>query len=57
MKQHLAIVPRSDLAGDTVPGELVDIAWEPTLRGPRRPLMSWRDYMAQASRIVGHATA
>ncbi len=53
MKQHLAIVPRDDFAGDTVPGELVDIAWEPPVRGPRRPLATWRDYMAQASRVVG----
>jgi pimeloyl-ACP methyl ester carboxylesterase len=53
MKPQLAIVPRSDFAGDTVPGDLVDIAWEPTTRGPRRPLTTWRDYMAQASRIVG----
>ncbi|MES2717787.1 MAG: alpha/beta hydrolase [Pseudomonadota bacterium] len=53
MKQNLAIVPRDDFAGDTVPGELVDIAWEPPVRGPRRPLATWRDYMAQASRVVG----
>lgn len=53
MKPQLAVVPRDDLAGDTVPGELVDIAWEPPLRGPHRPLTSWRDYMARASRVVG----
>lgn len=53
MKPQLAIVPRRDFAGDTVPGELVDIGWEPATRGPRRPLATWRDYMAQASRIVG----
>jgi pimeloyl-ACP methyl ester carboxylesterase len=53
MKPSLAIVPRDDFAGDTVPGELVDIAWEPPVRGPRRPLNNWRDYMAQASRVVG----
>lgn len=53
MKSQLAIVPRDDLAGDTVPGELVDIDWEPPVRGPRRTLTSWREYMAQASRIVG----
>ena len=53
MKQNLAIVPRDDFAGDTVPGELVDIAWEPALRGPGRQLTTWRDYMAQASRVVG----
>lgn len=53
MKPNLAIVPRDDFAGDTVPGELVDIDWEPPVRGPRRPLTTWRDYMAQASRVVG----
>ena len=53
MKSSLSIVPRDDFAGDTVPGELVDIAWEPPVRGPRRPLTTWRDYMAQASRVVG----
>ncbi len=53
MKHQLAVVPRDDIAGDTVPGELVDIAWEPPVRGPRRPLATWRDYMAQASRVVG----
>lgn len=53
MKHGLSIVPRDDFAGDTVPGELVDIAWEPPLRGPGRQLTTWRDYMAQASRVVG----
>ena len=53
MKPNLAVVPRDDFAGDTVPGALVDIAWEPPLRGPRRALTTWRDYMAQASRVVG----
>lgn len=50
---NLTVVARNDFAGDTVPGELVDIAWEPPARGPRRPLATWRDYMAQASRTVG----
>lgn len=53
MKASLAIVPRDDVAGDTVPGDLVDIHWEPQVQGPRRPLATWRDYMVQASRVVG----
>ncbi len=53
MKHQLAVVPRDDIAGDTVPGELVDIAWEPPVRGQRRTLNSWKEYMGLASRVVG----
>lgn len=53
MKPSLQVIPRDDLAGDTVPGELVDIAWEPPVPGPRRSVTNWKDYMAMASRVVG----
>ena len=53
MKPALQVIPRDDSAGDTVPGELIDIAWEPPVAGPRRTLTSWKDYMALASRVVG----
>ena len=52
MKPALNVVPRDALAGDTVPAPL-DVAWEPTLPGRRRPLSSWNEYMAMASRVVG----
>jgi pimeloyl-ACP methyl ester carboxylesterase len=39
--------------GDTVPGELLDVAWEPPVPGQRRVLTSWNDYMGLASRVVG----
>ncbi len=53
MKQALQIVARSASAGDTVPGALPDVAWEPPVPGQRRVLSSWSDYMALASRVVG----
>ena len=53
MKQSLQVIARDDLAGDTVPGELVDIAWEPPVPGPRRSVTNWKEYMALASRVVG----
>lgn len=53
MKPALSIVPRDDFAGDTVPGELIDVAWEPPVRQRARELSSWNDYMALASRVVG----
>lgn len=53
MKHSLHVIPRDDLAGDTVPGELVDIDWEPPVPGPRRSVTNWKDYMALASRVVG----
>ena len=53
MNPQLQVIARDELSGDTVPGELVDIAWEPPVPGPRRSVNSWRDYMALASRVVG----
>ena len=49
----LAVVPRDEDTGDTVPGALLDVTWEPPLPGRRRVLTSWADYMALASRVVG----
>ena len=49
----LKVVPREPEAGDTVPGALLDVAWEPPLPGRRRVLTSWNDYMGLASRVVG----
>ncbi len=50
---ELKAVPRDANSGDTVPGALLDVAWEPPLPGKRRVLTSWNDYMALASRVVG----
>lgn len=49
----LSVVPRDDAAGDTVPAPLVDIGWEPPVRGQHRVLTNWHEYMALASRVVG----
>ena len=53
MNRSLAVVPRDETAGDTVPGALFDVTWEPPVRGARRVLTSWQDYIALASRVVG----
>ncbi len=53
MKPALVVVPRDEASGDTVPGALMDVAWEPPVRGQRRILTSWQEYMALASRVVG----
>ena len=53
MKSSLALVARDEAAGDTVPGALLDVAWEPPVPGQRRLLTSWSDYMGLASRVVG----
>jgi pimeloyl-ACP methyl ester carboxylesterase len=53
MSAQLALIAREQAAGDTVPGELVDVAWEPPVRGQARQLNSWHEYMGLASRIVG----
>jgi pimeloyl-ACP methyl ester carboxylesterase len=53
MKPSLRVVPRDDAAGDTVPGELLDLDWEPPLPGRRRQLGNWNDYLAVASQVVG----
>src|SRR5262245_9794259 len=53
MRPALDIVPRDFALGDAVPGVPVDVAWEPQVRGPRRVLANWNQYMAMASRVVG----
>ena len=53
MKAQLSVVPRDGASGDTVPGELFDPAWEPAVRGRRREVSDWDQYMAIASQVVG----
>jgi pimeloyl-ACP methyl ester carboxylesterase len=53
MKTALSVVARDEAFGDTAPGELVDVAWEPPVPGRRRVLTNWNEYMAMASRVVG----
>jgi pimeloyl-ACP methyl ester carboxylesterase len=53
MKSALSVVARDGALGDTAPGELVDVAWEPPAPGHRRALTNWNEYMAMASRVVG----
>lgn len=53
MSGALKVIARDDAAGDTVPGELVDVTWEPSVPGPRRSVANWKEYMALASRVVG----
>lgn len=53
MRSALHVVPRDDAAGDTVPGALFDLNWEPPVRGRRRELSNWNEYIAVASQVVG----
>jgi len=53
MRPALEVVRRDFALGDTIPGVPVDVAWEPQVRGPRRLLADWNQYMAMASRVVG----
>ena len=53
MRNPLALVPRDADAGDTVPGDLPDVAWEPPVPGQRRQITNWDEYMGLASRVVG----
>jgi pimeloyl-ACP methyl ester carboxylesterase len=53
MKHRLDIVRREEAGSDVTPVARVDVAWEPQLRGPRRMLTNWEQYMAMASRVVG----
>jgi pimeloyl-ACP methyl ester carboxylesterase len=46
-------MPRDEAAGDTVPGALFDLSWEPPVPGRRRVLRTWKEYMAVASEVVG----
>jgi pimeloyl-ACP methyl ester carboxylesterase len=47
--------PRNEDAGDTVPGALFDLDWEPATPGParKRVMQSWNEYLAVASQVVG----
>ena len=49
----LSSLPRDEAAGDTVPGALFDLAWEPPVHSRRRVLSNWNDYMSLASSVVG----
>lgn len=53
MSASVRMLPRDEAGGDTVPGALFDLNWEPPVSGRRRVLASWRDYMAMASQVVG----
>ena len=53
MRAALHGVSRDEAAGDTVPGALFDLGWEPPVQGRRRVLSSWNDYIAMASQVVG----
>ncbi len=44
---------RDDLAGETEPGALLDLDWEPPTPGRRRVLRTWKEYLAMASEVVG----
>ena len=50
---HVDWKSREDLAGETVPGALLDLHWEPPAPGRRRVLRTWKEYMAMASEVVG----
>ena len=52
MKRQLQVVPRKAPREEKA-SRPVDVAWEPSIRGPRRVLTNWDQYMAMASRIVG----
>ncbi len=53
MKPALKVIPRDDAAGDTVPGALFDLDWDPPVRGRRRLMSNWNEYIAVASQVVG----
>ncbi len=50
---HVEWKSREDLAGETVPGALLDLHWEPPPPGRRRVLRTWKEYMSMASEVVG----
>ncbi len=50
---HVDWKSREDLAGETVPGALLDLHWEPPPPGRRRVLRTWKEYMSMASEVVG----
>lgn len=49
----LRLAEREAFAGDTVPGELFDLSWEPPGAPRRRVVADWKQYMAVASQVVG----
>ena len=49
----LKVIPRDAAAGDTVPAALFDLDWEPPVRGRRRVMHNWNEYIAVASQVVG----
>src|SRR5215467_3787105 len=51
VKPRLHVLPRRAAVSEEMAPP--DVAWEPPLRGRSRPLESWSDYMAFASRVVG----
>lgn len=53
MKSMLEVVHRDVALGDAMPAGPVDVTWEPQVRGPRRVLANWNQYMGMASRVVG----
>ena len=53
MRPVLDIVERDVALGDAIPAGAVDVAWEPQVRGQRRLLANWNQYMGMASRVVG----
>lgn len=53
MNAALKSLPRDEAIGDTVPGGVLDLTWEPPAPGRRRVLGSWKEYMAVASEVVG----
>lgn len=53
MSAPLRVLPRDEAGGDTVPGALMDLNWEPPVSGRRRVPANWRDYLAVASQVVG----
>ncbi|MDZ7590492.1 MAG: alpha/beta hydrolase [Rubrivivax sp.] len=54
-RAQLHIAARDATAGDTVPAELFDPAWEPpqSTKPRRRVVDDWNQYMAVASQVVG----
>jgi pimeloyl-ACP methyl ester carboxylesterase len=51
VKPRLHVLPRRAAVSEEMAPP--DVTWEPPLRGRSRPLESWSDYMAFASRVVG----
>jgi pimeloyl-ACP methyl ester carboxylesterase len=53
-KPRLQVLPRrTEWSAQALPASLPDVAWEPPVRSRARPLETWSEYMAFASRVVG----